>query len=146
MFVLEIRNRRLQFEALQHLIQLLPAANRDTLSALLNFLASIAQHSSDQTTATGDWIAGNKMDSANLATVFAPNILHCIKTSSSGKESNERAEDRMDVINVIRSMIDHNRQLFHVSAELLDEVYTIMMEVNPEALDELLKKESAGDE
>lgn len=89
------------------------------------------------------------MDSTNLATVFAPNILHCIKPNSSNKESNERAEERMDVINVIRSMIDHNRQLFHVSAELLDEVYTTMMETNPEALDQLLSKKDQimiGDE
>jgi hypothetical protein len=42
-----IRNRRLQFEALQHLVQLLPIANRDTLHALLNFLVMVAQNAAD---------------------------------------------------------------------------------------------------
>nr|CAD7194282.1 unnamed protein product [Timema douglasi] len=48
-----IRNRRLQFEALQHLIQLLPAANRDTLWALLNFLYIVARNSTDHTDEKG---------------------------------------------------------------------------------------------
>lgn len=48
-----IRNRRLQFEALQHLVQLLPPANRDTLWALLSFLFMVAKHSSDVTDASG---------------------------------------------------------------------------------------------
>ena len=43
----EIRNRRLQFEALQHLIQLLPVPNRDTLCALLNFLVTVARNCDD---------------------------------------------------------------------------------------------------
>lgn len=34
----------------------------------------------------GDSTPGNKMDSSNLATVFAPNILHCIKPGAAGKE------------------------------------------------------------
>jgi hypothetical protein len=54
------------------------------------------------------------MDSNNLATVFAPNILHCIKPGSNKELSTERAEERIDVINVIRSMIDHNKELFQV--------------------------------
>lgn len=65
----EIRNRRLQQEALQHLIQLLPTPNRETLWALLNFLSIVAANSEDQKTETGEWIPGNKMDTTNLATV-----------------------------------------------------------------------------
>ncbi|CAH2019641.1 unnamed protein product [Acanthoscelides obtectus] len=42
-----INCRRLQFEALQYLVQLLPPANRDTLYALLCFLANVAKNSDD---------------------------------------------------------------------------------------------------
>lgn len=66
----EIRNRRLQQEALQHLIQLLPTANRETLWALLNFLTEVASNSEDVRDEIGDWIPGNKMDLTNLATVI----------------------------------------------------------------------------
>ncbi|GLV35356.1 Rho GTPase activating protein at 102A [Carabus blaptoides fortunei] len=140
-----IRNRRLQLEAIQHLIQLLPVPNRDTLSALLTFLSNVARNSNDIKDSSGEWITGNKMDSNNLATVFAPNILHCLKPTTSSKDSNiDRPEDRIDVINVIRTMIDHNRQLLMVPAELLDEVYVYMMDIHPEALDTLLNKRDAA--
>ena len=56
-YVTEIRNRRLQFEALQHLIQLLPVANRDTLWALLNFLVNVARNSDDQKDESGMFTA-----------------------------------------------------------------------------------------
>lgn len=87
----------------------------------------------------GEVLQGNKMDSNNLATVFAPNILHCIKSNSS-KETADRAEDRIDIINVVRTLIDHHEDLYKVPAELLDEVYVHMMDSHPEALDELLSK------
>lgn len=80
------------------------------------------------------------MDSNNLATVFAPNILHCIKPGSSRDTSGDRPEDRIDVINVVRILIDGYQQLFSVSAELLDEVYVHLMDSHPEVLDELLSK------
>ncbi|KAK9875868.1 hypothetical protein WA026_009655 [Henosepilachna vigintioctopunctata] len=84
------------------------------------------------------------MDSNNLATVFAPNILHCIKANTSKEVASDRAEDRIDIINVVRTLIDHCQDIYKVSAELLDEVYIHMMDTHPEALDELLgKKESA---
>lgn len=71
MFVLlEIRNRRLQQEALQHLIQLLPTPNRETLWALLHFLMDVAANSEDGKSSTGEWLPGNKMDATNLATVL----------------------------------------------------------------------------
>lgn len=68
-FPTEIRNRRLQQEALQHLVQLLPTPNRETLWALLNFLNVVAANSEDQKNERGEWVAGNKMDTTNLATV-----------------------------------------------------------------------------
>ncbi|KAJ3631337.1 hypothetical protein MTP99_012470 [Tenebrio molitor] len=138
-----IRNRRLQFEALQHLVQLLPIANRDTLHALLNFLVMVAQNAADVKDESGECIAGNKMDSTNLATVFAPNILHCIKPGSSKDNAADRPEDRIDIINVVRTLIDHFKQIFSISAELLDEIYVHMMDSHPEALDQLLNKRDA---
>ncbi|KAK6620475.1 hypothetical protein RUM44_006876 [Polyplax serrata] len=138
----KLRNRKLQFEAMQHLIQLLPTSNRDTLWSLLNFLAQVAANCDDQKSKSGEMVPGNKMDSNNLATLFAPNILHCCSAGTITKESlsAQSCEERIDVINVIRSMIDHNKSLFQVPAELLDEVYLHMMDTNPEAVDQLLRK------
>ncbi|XP_071452495.1 uncharacterized protein RhoGAP102A isoform X2 [Hetaerina americana] len=135
-----IRNRRLQFEALQHLIQLLPAEHRDTLCLLLDFLAVVAKNSEDKRDPhSGEWLSGNKMDSGNLATLFAPNILRKSNADFRCDSRDEAAEDRLDVINVVRSMIEHNRELFMVPAELLDEIYVHMMDTHPETLDDLLR-------
>ncbi|KAF5286413.1 hypothetical protein FQR65_LT12593 [Abscondita terminalis] len=137
-----IRNRKQQLEALEHLIRLLPPAHRDTLWALLNFLTVVAKNAEPQTNAIGEIQGGNKMDSNNLATVFAPNILHCSKQS--GKDGSERPEDHLDVINVIRLLIDNNKTLFNVPAELLDEVYVNMLETYPDILDQLLYRRAVG--
>ncbi|XP_032675641.1 uncharacterized protein LOC116846208 [Odontomachus brunneus] len=146
----KIRNRRLQQEALQHLIQLLPTPNRETLWALLNFLSLVATNSEDQKDQTGEWVPGNKMDSTNLATVFAPNILHCVKPGQVRSEvSAERAEERIDVINVVRALLEHTSTLFTVPAALLDEVYLHMMDTHPAELDMVLSRrveEQCGDE
>jgi hypothetical protein len=75
----ELRNRRLQWEAVRLIVQLLPAAHRDTLHALLSFLAQLASHAED------DHQPGNKMDAANLATVFAPNLLHKNKPNETAR-------------------------------------------------------------
>ncbi|KAK3927087.1 Rho GTPase-activating protein 6 [Frankliniella fusca] len=142
-----IRNRRLQAEALQHLVQLLPPAHRDTLHSLLVFLGEVARNAADRRGETGEWLVGNRMDSSNLATLFAPNILHCVPPGTGAAQgdelSAERAEERADTINVVRSMIDNSDFLFQVSAELLDEVYMHMMDSHPQALDQLLRRRAA---
>lgn len=59
------------------------------------------------------------MDSNNLATLFAPNILHtCPKNGAASKEelSAERVEERSDAINVVRCLIDNYKSLFYVIA------------------------------
>uniref|UniRef100_A0A0K8SMC5 Rho-GAP domain-containing protein n=3 Tax=Lygus hesperus TaxID=30085 RepID=A0A0K8SMC5_LYGHE len=140
-----IRNRRLQHEAMQHLLQLLPLANRDTLLSLLTFLSLVASHCDDHKDPdSGEWVSGNRMDSTNLATLFAPNILHAA-TPNRGKDelSQERMDERSDAINVIRSLIDNFQSLYMVSAELLDEVYVHMMDTHPDALDQLLRRKEA---
>lgn len=57
------------------------------------------------------------MDSRNLATMFAPNILHMHRAgaeSASPSALAAMAEERTNCTNVIRSMIDHNKELFEV--------------------------------
>ncbi|XP_043483952.1 uncharacterized protein LOC122512276 isoform X2 [Leptopilina heterotoma] len=135
----KIRNRRLQQEALQHLIQLLPTPNRETLWILLNFLNRVALHSENQMNETGECILGNKMDVVNLATIFAPNILHCVKPGQARSEVFvERAEERIDVINVVRSLLENTSTVFTVPAALLDELYLHMMDSNTMELDIVL--------
>lgn len=81
------------------------------------------------------------MDSNNLATVFAPNILHCIKPGS--KDVQDRSEDRIDIINVVRTLIDHYKIIFALPADVVDEVYLHMTDSHPEALEQILTKKDA---
>lgn len=120
------------------MIHLLPVAHRDTLYVLLKFLGKVARAANDTKTFDGQVMSnGNKMDSTNLATIFAPNILHCIKSDQF--EEQEMAE-RADVINIIRIMIDHYEDLFIVSSEDMNEIYTTMMDVYAVQLDYLLDR------
>lgn len=60
------------------------------------------------------------MDSSNLATLFAPNILHnCSKGAGKDEMSAERVEERSDAINVVRSLIDNYKTLFQVCFHLI---------------------------
>ncbi|CAK1589340.1 unnamed protein product [Parnassius mnemosyne] len=127
----KVRNRRLQWEALRLLVQLLPAAHRDTLSALLAFLAQLAAHAND------DARPGNKMDAANLATVFAPNILHRNKPNEAA--SAEQLSERADVINVVRQLVERQGELWALPAELLHEAYIHLAHSAPALLDSLLR-------
>ena len=76
---------------------------------LLKFLAKVAACSDDINNNDGTvHLTGNKMDSNNLATVFAPNILRSTinykSSSSSGdhRQSTREQESINDAINVIR--------------------------------------------
>jgi len=62
-------------------------------------------------------LPGNKMDAHNLATLFGPNILHKAKGGALQfqVESQERAEERVEVIEVVREMIEHQVSIFAVS-------------------------------
>ncbi|EDV45259.2 uncharacterized protein LOC6555823 isoform X2 [Drosophila erecta] len=139
-----IRNRRLQLEAISHLIRLLPIPHRDTLYVLLVFLAKVAAHSDDIWSTDGCCLTlGNKMDSNNLATVFAPNILRStLLTFSRDKEK----ENMTDAINVVRTMINHYEELFKISAELLNVIYTQVLETCPEKLYDLISTKVNGSE
>lgn len=75
-----------------------------------------------------------------LPKVFAPNILHCVKPGQRSEVSAERAEERIDVINVVRALLEHATTLFTVPAALLDEVYLHMMDTHPADLDLALSR------
>ncbi|RVE52296.1 hypothetical protein evm_003086, partial [Chilo suppressalis] len=126
----KLRNRRLQWEAMRLIVQLLPAAHRDTLHALLSFLSQLAAHAEDQHQ------PGNKMDAANLATVFAPNILH--KNKPNETASAEQLSERADVINVVRLLVERQAELWTLPGEMLHEAYIHMAHTAPAHLDSLL--------
>lgn len=68
--------------------------------------------------------------------VFAPNILHCVKPGQARSEvSADRAEERIDVINVVRALLENASTLFTLSAALLDELYLHMLDTHPADLD-----------
>lgn len=154
-----IRNRRLQLEAISHLVKLLPTAHRDTLYVLLKFLGKVAAHCDDVYSRDGTiQMVGNKMDSNNLSTVFAPNILR----GSSSKTVEYKERNLNDAINVIRYfkvirneltliwlylslcriMIDHYEDIFKVSGELIDLLYSYMLEICPEKLHSLISEKN----
>lgn len=67
--------------ALNLLCALLPPANRDTLSELLQFLQLVSCHAhclcgTGSADSSLEENGGNKMDKRNLATMVGPNILH----------------------------------------------------------------------
>lgn len=79
------------------------------------------------------------MDSHNLATIFAPNLLHKAKGMGEFEvEQAERAEESADVIAVVQEMIDSCDELFQISAALHDEVLRKLSILNSDALDYLL--------
>lgn len=80
------------------------------------------------------------MDSNNLATVIAPNILHC-NANPSTVASDEEADERLDVINVVRTMIDHYDELFTIPPDVMNDVYTTMMDTHPQQLDYICDRE-----
>ncbi|KAH3841932.1 rho GTPase-activating protein 6-like isoform X2 [Dreissena polymorpha] len=134
-----------QLEVTRMLLALLPVANRDTLWALLQFLYKVDQHSSDVIDERGETVAGNKMDSHNLATLFGPNILHKAKAGAKEftVESVARAEEREEVIDVIHTLIDHHQMLFQIPATVHDEILQMLLESDPETTEQILKRISA---
>lgn len=135
----KIHNVGFQWEALKLLVQLLPAAHRDTLNALLSFLAELAAHSGD------DRAPGNKMNVLSIATIFAPNILHRSKPNEAAGA--EQLSEGADVINVVRLLVERQAELWTLPAELLHEAYIHLAHTSPTHLDSLLlrRAESAAE-
>ncbi|XP_041969088.1 uncharacterized protein LOC121725953 isoform X2 [Aricia agestis] len=129
----KIRNPKLQWEALRLLVHLLPAAHRDTLHALLSFLSLLASHCADDVQASKE---GNMMNAANIATIFAPNILH--KNKGNEAAGSEQLSERTDVIDVVRTLVERQAELWTLPAELLHEAYVHLAHSAPAQLDALL--------
>lgn len=63
----------------------------------------------------GNIVEGNKMDASNLATLFAPNILHkSLKELSSNDLSEEMTMERRLAIDVVTALIVNYEYLFKV--------------------------------
>ena len=124
--------------------------NRDTLYVLLSFLHTVAEHSEDRRGPAGEDLPGNKMDSNNIATLFAPNILHSMKTADGtmSPENTAKAAERTETINIVRCLIDSNKELFELTADELHQLYLRMYEDVPEAMDYQLRRRAIinGDE
>ncbi|XP_025086406.1 LOW QUALITY PROTEIN: rho GTPase-activating protein 36-like [Pomacea canaliculata] len=139
----KLEDREQQAEAVRLLLTLLPPANRDTLWALLRFLATVHRHSADSTDGKGREVSGNKMDSHNLATLFGPNVLHRARAVNEKQfmaECAEQAEQSAEVISVVKDMIDNHYDLFEIAADQRDEVLRLMMEADQENLDRALRR------
>ncbi|CAF1217615.1 unnamed protein product [Adineta steineri] len=121
-----------QSRALSYLISLLPSSNRDTLYTLLKFLYHISMNSQDRYSTDGKvLVAGNKMDSANLAIVFAPTILMDGKAPilSNKDTSVAMTTDQMEQgKSILKMMIEQYKELFMVPKDLHDEVCVALYE------------------
>ncbi|KNG44622.1 gtpase-activating protein of the rho rac family [Stemphylium lycopersici] len=86
---------------------LLPKAHRDTMEVLFCFLNWVSSfHTVDEET-------GNKMDTWNIATVMAPNIL---------RESNEKEVKSVDqgAVKVVFDLIENNDEFSEVPPEIME--------------------------
>jgi galactose-1-phosphate uridylyltransferase len=81
---------------------LLPKAHRDTMEVLFCFLNWVSSFH------TVDEESGNKMDTWNLATVIAPNIL---------RENNDKEQKSVDqgAVRVVATLIECNEAMCEVS-------------------------------
>ncbi|CAF2758534.1 unnamed protein product [Rotaria sp. Silwood2] len=125
-------NSKDQSRALSYLINLLPSSNRDTLYTLLKFLHNVSINSQDRSSTDGKLlVAGNKMDAANLAIVFAPTILMDCKAPvvSSKDMSVAMSADQMEQgKSILKLMIEQYKELFTVPKDLHDEACIALYE------------------
>ena len=148
-----MKNTQEQIIQLQHIIQLLPLINRDTLYVLLQFLGLVAEHAEDRTDdkgilancflrsrfiflAAGTVVSGNKMDTLNLATLFAPNLMHSF-TDDLSKSNN------MDHVSAFKLLVERRDLIYHVPSVELNDAYVYLNDTFPDVLDALLRRRSA---
>ena len=104
------------------------------------------------------------MDATNLATLFAPNLLHAfgdeggpvaVASSTPSKSSGfapaaiinalpaKQTPERMEFVSSIRLLIEKRDTIFELPAEELHDVYLYLLENFPEVLDALLRRRCA---
>lgn len=145
----KIPNAQEKLLCLQRIMQLLPLINRDTMYVLLQFLGLVAENAEDKKETDGTVNSGNKMDTTNLATLFAPNLLHTFADDAAaaakqypGSPTTATA-DRMDHVSALRLLIEKRDQVFEVSSNELHDLYVYLHEHFPDVLDALLRRRSA---
>ncbi|XP_040178751.1 rho GTPase-activating protein 6-like [Rana temporaria] len=125
---------------LQLLIFALPPCNADTLLRVLKMLHIVSLHEKDTVSLAGDQIPGNKMSTANLATVFGPNLLQNQKSLVDEKQS---FLDSASQITVTESMIKHHQTLYTVPPNTHSEIMIRLLQTDPEVVDYLLRRKSS---
>ena len=89
------------------------------------------------------------MDTLNLATLFAPNIMHSFLDESGNisKPPNPTtmlsASERMDHVSALKLLIEKRDVVFNVPSIELNDVYIYLSENFPDVLDALLRRRSA---
>ena len=98
---------------------------------LLKFLHRVSLNAADRCATDGKILAaGNKMDAANLAIVFAPTILMDSRapvTSSKGMNVATSADQMEQGKSVLKMMIEQYKELFMVSGCLF---FVVQREIN----------------
>lgn len=84
----KLSNPQDQISNVQRLLQILPVVNRDTLFVLLQFLGLVSENADDRKADDGALLTGNKMDTTNLATLFAPNLTYICRGYGRGCKAN----------------------------------------------------------
>ena len=137
-----------QVAALKYLMMLLPGSHRLCLQQLLLLLNDVADNSEDQTDPTTDVVEkGNLMTPQNLAVCIGPNILRECKPANIGEsksgslvhsrsQSAQANTNNMEfggvvadefvesaiVVNIVRLLIVHHRQLFTLDKETISDL------------------------
>ncbi|KAF2831698.1 RhoGAP-domain-containing protein [Ophiobolus disseminans] len=103
----EIEDEDKRKKVLHLVLALLPKAHRDTMEVLFRFLNWVSSFH------TVDEESGNKMDTWNIATVMAPNIL---------RESNEREMKSVDqgAVKIVFDLIENNDEFSEVPPEIME--------------------------
>lgn len=135
-------------DALRLLCVLLPQPNRDTLKELLQFLSRVALHSYGMILIDGTEESGNRMTEQNLATVLGPNLLHKESKRKPPPKSGgdqyqvlkQDPEELSNVAKVIEDLIRMHKNVFTIPPELQDPVLRQILLVDPDAIDQILKK------
>ncbi|KAL5113578.1 Rho-type GTPase activating protein Rga1 [Pleosporales sp. CAS-2024a] len=103
----DIEDEEQRKKVLHLVLCLLPKAHRDTMEVLFRFLNWVSSFH------TVDEESGNKMDTWNIATVMAPNIL---------RESNDKEMRTVDqgAVKVVFDLIENNDEFSEVPPEIME--------------------------